>query len=473
MKNALIVAVFTLALTALALPQAKADTWTSKYLVDQATSAVSYFGDGFGDSRGNKWFYPDQRGDSLGNHLYKYDGSQWTDYTTTYRNLVWDYNASLGWPSGGLTEIFSMCADRSGNVWLPGSVYDGSNWSAIPIKSAWEQAIGGSVDNANFSNVFCDSQGNVYMVGSYNISGNSTYNVLKRTSEGIWSIAIPMTGPLAASPQNGLLGAYDANTGDYWLYYRYGNDSGVYRYHGGSWTNYTTAYGLPSNAINNLKIDSKGNIWVATNSGVAKFDGTSWTTLTTDNSGLAQNSIGRVSEDSKGRIWFAAAIGQNTQSGVTIFDPSSNSWDYYSAKNGLDDFTKVTDVFFFGDEMWGWTGDQFVVLNINDTQSSLYGQTSGDVVSKAGFDMAKKKKKKTTTINSKAITIYKITRVKKKKKYKTVKTRVYRSGVTQWYKALNLDTGKYQIVSKARGKKKHTTTINITSGDPYRLDLRY
>lgn len=484
MKKTLILALLALASSVFIVSQAKADSWSTQYLVNQETSALSYFGGKSGgtkDTRGNKWFFGYKQGTAqLGNRLYQYTGSEWVDHTDTVRNLI---------SASGMMEINSIYADLSGNVWTaagPMLKFDGSSWTVVSAQSAWEQAIGHSISSwssGTFNSVFGDSQGNLYSIAAADYDGitsSDNSRVIKRSADGTWSTAVPHSGILASDSYNALMGAYNNTNGDFWFYHIWGDQSGAYRYHNGSWTNYTTADGLPSNALNSLKIDSKGNVWVATANGAAKFDGSSWTVWNTGNSSLTCNRIRQISEDNSGKIWFTTTkeAGETDEGGAAIYDPNTGDWSYYTTRNAYDGFNNVSEMFFFGDEAWAWGqvlngGNGFLVLTKTNEETTIYGQTSGDLVDKAGFDMAKKKKSKSTINSNKAVTIYKVTRVKKKKKYKTKKTLVYRTGVTQWYKALNLDTGKYQVVSKARGKKKHTQTINITSGDPYRLDLRY
>ncbi|HSR37647.1 MAG TPA: two-component regulator propeller domain-containing protein, partial [Phnomibacter sp.] len=52
----------------------------------------------------------------------------------------------------------------------------------------------------------------------------------------------------------------------------------------------TTADGLPSNFVNGLQQDTKGNMWFATDKGAAAYNGQSWLTLTTDD-GLPSNMV--------------------------------------------------------------------------------------------------------------------------------------------------------------------------------------
>ncbi len=72
---------------------------------------------------------------------------------------------------------------------------------------------------------------------------------------------------------------------------------------------YTTKNGLPSNNCYFTIQDKKGYIWVATDAGVSRFDGSNFENFSVDE-GLPDNQILQLKEDSKGRIWFLALNGQ-------------------------------------------------------------------------------------------------------------------------------------------------------------------
>ncbi len=60
-------------------------------------------------------------------------------------------------------------------------------------------------------------------------------------------------------------------------------ETGVYRYDGKEFINYTTKHGLPNNRIDEIKEDADGNIYFTSchpTSTIVKFDGNSFTTLT-------------------------------------------------------------------------------------------------------------------------------------------------------------------------------------------------
>jgi len=72
---------------------------------------------------------------------------------------------------------------------------------------------------------------------------------------------------------------------------------------------YTTKNGLPSNNCFYTLQDKKGFIWIATDAGVSRFNGSVFENFSVDD-GLPDNQILQLRQDSKGRIWFMALNGQ-------------------------------------------------------------------------------------------------------------------------------------------------------------------
>ncbi|MFA5925785.1 MAG: hypothetical protein WC831_02530 [Parcubacteria group bacterium] len=445
--------------------QAKADTWTQKYLVDEATSKSLYATDGAQDSSGNKWFTTGSlTGDPNNNRLFEYTaGGTWVDHTDTVNNLI-------PHPTEKAKSI--VYGDKSGNVWLLGGAslleYDGSNWSRISDTGLSQQLYG---DNKGgfFFNIFGDASGNLYAIAQF--TGNKA--VIKRDANGTWSKVF--TGGLIfedTSSIGSLRGGYNEITEDFWFIPSNSSSnslSGVYRYSDGDWTHYTTADGLADNSPNSFLVGANGNVWVifdntlidTSTKGISKFDGSSWTTINPSNSGLATGIGKQMSEDNEGRIWFTSIKGDYDGGVVSVFNPSSGSWMYYSARNGLDGFKSIGRVFFLGKDTWTAAGngvDGFYIIEDNTLYATLYGQVGGATVEEASLGALKKAK-------SKKVTIYKMTQ-KKNKKWKA---KVYRRTKTSsgWYKSLNLPVGRYKV--KVQGKS--TKTVVLTDGNPYRLNF--
>ena len=72
---------------------------------------------------------------------------------------------------------------------------------------------------------------------------------------------------------------------------------------------YTSKNGLASNNCYYILQDRKGFIWIATDNGLSRFDGTNFQNFTIED-GLPDTQILQMKEDKNGRIWFFALNGQ-------------------------------------------------------------------------------------------------------------------------------------------------------------------
>jgi hypothetical protein len=447
---------------------ARADYWVRYNSTNSGLPANSWVSKIVKDSRGAKWVYGYA---NSGGFIYMFDGA-WHDYSSTF----FDY-------AGSSWNIHDMYANNSGDVWFcTGNWqlihFDGSNWSEYSYdnsQSIVEQlytghtVISGSVQ---IYSVFGDPAGSstyslAYvsgMVDGQSISGN--YKVLKRNGSGVWSIAINEGSLLTAGNAFALSGSVSPTNGDIWFRLTNSTGAGIYRYNG-SWTRYTSSNGLVSNNLSDAYIDSSGNVWAATDRGVSKFNGSSWESWTTDNSNLATNIVTSVDGDSDGKIWFVSTYNSDTSTmgGTSTYSPSDGSWSYYSIRNGDDNFGSAQYIFVLGDEMWATVGNSGVLaLTKDDSHTTVYGQVNGQTVDRAAYSELKKKKSK---VKSRKVTILQRSRVLKKKKWKWVTRKVYSTKTSDWYKMINLETGQYTV--KVQGKR--TKTVDITSGEPYRLNF--
>lgn len=73
--------------------------------------------------------------------------------------------------------------------------------------------------------------------------------------------------------------------------------------------NYTVDNGLANSTVYYIHQDSKGFIWLATESGVNRYDGKNFQTFTMDD-GLSDNEVLQIHEDTKGRTWFLTLNGK-------------------------------------------------------------------------------------------------------------------------------------------------------------------
>lgn len=133
--------------------------------------------------------------------------------------------------------------------------------------------------------------------------------------------------------------------------------------------NFTVSDGLSNSNVYHTLQDSRGFLWIATSSGVNRFDGKSFELFTTDN-GLADNEVLRIFEDSKGRIWFLNFSGRlGFYYDGKFYNPENNE----TLKKAI---TKASFVTCFEDSagrLWFATNQQKIVL-IDDEKVKIYGK---------------------------------------------------------------------------------------------------
>lgn len=123
------------------------------------------------------------------------------------------------------------------------------------------------------------------------------------------------------------------------------------------WTNYNlNNLNIEFIDLYDLDIDSKQNIWIASLSGLIKYDGTDWTLYDTTNSDLPSNELSAVEVDLEDNIW----MGMRVNYGVSVFDGSN--WINYNKSNSIFDPYTVFDIKFdknnnpwFGTWEYLWT----------------------------------------------------------------------------------------------------------------------
>lgn len=124
---------------------------------------------------------------------------------------------------------------------------------------------------------------------------------------------------------------------------------------------YTEENGLPSNSVLDIVQDKEGYIWLATDQGISRFDGTYFKNFTTDD-GLPDNEILRLYVDGSGRVWFCNVSGlYGYFEKDTIHSSLDEDWRGFQSMGGYFDdvfedragklwfFTRRQGVFVFND----------------------------------------------------------------------------------------------------------------------------
>lgn len=156
------------------------------------------------------------------------------------------------------------------------------------------------------------------------------------------------------------------NNGILWI----ATDMGVSRFNGSAFASFThsnTSGGLISDNVYSLCLDSSGAMWVGTDSGASLYNATTgWQSLTT---GLSSLTIKSMAVDNAGNVWFG-----HDGAGVTRLR-NGGGYDYYSTSNGManGDVTGM-DVDSSGDV---WLATPSGLHRFNGSTFTIYTTASG------------------------------------------------------------------------------------------------
>lgn len=208
------------------------------------------------------WFYG-------GNGVFRSNGSTFEYLPFETSNLTNNANSPFTLSN---SSVYSLLKDKKGRIWF-GTQADGvCMFDGKTLTWFKEKGLAGPAVLA----IFEDSKGNMWFGnnggGIFHFDGSKLTNLTQE-------IAILGTEKSASDFSNPKLLAriYSINEdliGNIWI----GSvDTGVWRFDGRNFTNYTTQDGLTSNAVNSIYRDSTGELWFGTDShGICKFNGKSF-----------------------------------------------------------------------------------------------------------------------------------------------------------------------------------------------------
>lgn len=126
-----------------------------------------------------------------------------------------------------------------------------------------------------------------------------------------------------------------------------GTDNGLLRYDGSNWTLYQTSNSdLPSNYIRSIAFDLAGELWVGTfTDGLVHYDGTTWTNWNASNSPLQGDHVRCLAVDSASGMWIG------TTSGLARL--RDNTWTTWNFIDGGGESNNVASLAVYGtDTVW-------------------------------------------------------------------------------------------------------------------------
>lgn len=253
------------------------------------------------DASDNIWFGT-QDGVSV------FDGVNWTNHTTA--------------TDPGLVDntIQAIYVTNSGDVWIGTdfgvSIYNGSSWSTYT-----------TTDGLGNNQVKCiaeDANGDIWFGtnnGASKFDGATTW-VSYGTSEGL--------------PFGGVFSINVHTNGNVWMGSGLG---GMMIFDGATFTGITTADGLIDDRIRGMVIDQQDNKWIGTSEGITVLNtgntfSANYTTIFSLPAPDTLNPIEDVEMDSQGNIWVGVYVDYLvTEGGVCAYN--GNQWVEYHVSDGL------------------------------------------------------------------------------------------------------------------------------------------
>ncbi len=221
--------------------------------------------------------------------------------------VVWDLDSgesTLFTVEHGLpgNRINAITAAPNGNIWVAaaGGIarHDGSGWQTF-------EAEGGPF-SAEVHDVLALPDGTIWA---------ATDEGLFSTTDGRSWRAITRSSLLSGLPSNTVTALAAAQGNDIWV----GTDSGIARTDGRNWELFDATTGLSSNEISALAATPDGSVWAATPTGLNQFNGRSWRSilLPAPYAGLG---IATLAAQPDGTVWLGF---DDLAAGLIQFDGSS------------------------------------------------------------------------------------------------------------------------------------------------------
>lgn len=196
------------------------------------------------DNQGDPWF------GTSGSGADHFNGSTFTNYNTT-QGLAHDF-------------VQGIAEDGQGNMWF-GTSNGVSRRTPTGVWTTYDDSNGLQADVLNTNTLASDQAGNIWGGSSKGLSAtgggvihfdHSSWTIIKSHNTGL------VYNDVKAIVSDELNGIWIATDGGGVSYYDQAADA---------WATINASSGLPSNSCRTINTDGQGNIWVGTNSGLARL----------------------------------------------------------------------------------------------------------------------------------------------------------------------------------------------------------
>ena len=291
------------------------------------------------------------------------DGSLWVGTNGGGLNRVKRQPFAVLAGTAALT-VQSVAVDLENTLWL--NTRDGVRHLTNGTLATYREA--GGILNLNGQSIFVDGSGSVWAgyVGSAN--GKGLYK-LDRSTDHFEPVNLPRD-------RLDIAAIFQDHASNLWV----GTQLGLAKFDGSNWMMFTDADGLSSGNIQAIAEDSNGIVWIGTTAGLNSFKDGKFSAIHSTN-GLPGENVSSILIDSNNVMWVGT-LG----TGLGRFE--NGSWTHYSSVNGLlnDTLTYLLEDG-LGDLWIGSRGDvlrlhkeelnRFARRETNSYSCKAYGKESG------------------------------------------------------------------------------------------------
>ena len=327
------------------------------------------------DNKGDLWIGTWQNG------VFKYDGSEFTSYTTqnglthnivssitedkegniwlgTYGGLT-KYNGSVFekyTPKGELkvSVIYSLMVDFEGNLWI-GTAGQGLGVFQGERFIHFNREVG--INNDMIWSILEDRKGNMWF-GTYGGGVSRVENFYEKI-DAFKPLDIKHFTEKDGISNDRIYNIIEAKNGDIW----FGTWNGLTKYDGKSFKTFGKKDGLESTIFYSIMEDKKGDLWVGTLGGAYKYDGTSFNKFAIKDDMDENVNIYIVYEDRKGNLWFGTE-------GEGVFKYNGNRLIQYTQEHGLASNLIISILQDEKENMWFGTYGGGISILIDNPQES-------------------------------------------------------------------------------------------------------
>lgn len=217
-------------------------------------------------------------------------------------------------------------------------------------------------------NIIEDSKGNIWFAtfeGVIKYDGEAFFNMTKEVS------------------QSRFFSILEDSKGDIWM----GSiGSGVYRYDGSDFQNFTTSDGLVGDRVTNIYEDTKGRIWFGAVEGISCYTNGTFRNFTKED-GLTDNDVNSIIEDEEGVFWIGTRGSACTYDGKSFTKITTPEGQVFTNIRHIIKDRKGQMWLGGNDGLWSYDGKKFKNFT-RDFTGYIYEDSKGNILTSSDSSLS-------------------------------------------------------------------------------------